>query len=70
MTVRRAWWAVLTPLVGLLVVLPVAAVVADGFGLGVTPSTGEGGLALPPRLGHLVLTTALRLACVEMPSNP
>jgi iron(III) transport system permease protein len=63
-TVRRVWWALLGPLVALVVVAPVAAVVADGFGLGVTAGTGEGGLALPPRLGHLVLTTVVLLALV------
>ena len=64
MTTRRAGWALLVPLVALVVLLPVAAVVADGFGLGVTPGTGQGGLALPPRLDRLVLTTVLLLAAV------
>ena len=64
MTGRRVGWALLPPLVALVVVAPVAAVVADGLGLGVTPGTGAGGFTLPPRLGHLVLTTVLLLALV------
>ena len=64
MSGRRVGWALLAPLVALVVLAPVAAVVADGLGFGVTPGTGEGGLALPPRLGHLVLTTVLLLALV------
>ena len=64
MTVRRLGWALVAPLVALVVLAPVVAVVADGFGLGVTAGTGQGGLALPPRVGSQVLTTVLLLALV------
>ena len=64
MNAHRAGWALVAPLAAVVVALPVAAVVADGFGHGVTGSSGQDGLAVPPRLGELVLTTVMLLGAV------